>query len=57
MYPEQYNHPLVGKTVAVHGQVIVVDRVVSSRFGLIAMVKGDVGQGYAVDECKEIHTQ
>jgi hypothetical protein len=54
LYPQQYTHPLVGKTVRVHGQIIVVARVVSSRWGLIAMVEGDEGQGYHVDECREV---
>lgn len=58
-FPEQYSHPLVGKTVRVEthagkqgaGKVI---RVFGTRFGQLAEVEGVGGKGTAwrVSDCK-----
>ena len=57
LYPEQYTHELVGKHVAVtvKGKVHVegvVERVVSTRFGLLAIITGeDPLKAWAVKDC------
>jgi hypothetical protein len=56
-YPEQYNHPLVGKVAEVAGPVKVrgrVHRVVRTRFGPLAILEGDAQTAYAVSDCKEV---
>lgn len=44
LYPEQYSHPMVGKRVAYVGEtaekVATVERVVCSRFGMLAQLSG-----------------
>jgi hypothetical protein len=57
-YPEQYDHPLVGKRVRVcqyvEGDPIargVVTRVVSSRFGQLAHLDTSGDTAYAVRQC------
>jgi cyclopropane fatty-acyl-phospholipid synthase-like methyltransferase len=54
-YPEQYSHPLVGRRVSVRHQGSVVaagtvDRVVSSRFGMLAHLGG--GSYYSTAACE-----
>lgn len=41
MYPEQYSHPIVGKTVSISNSAIVgkVSRVVGSRFGMLVILE------------------
>lgn len=41
LYPEQYEHPLCGRTVRIRNQegTFVVERVVSSRFGLLVLTR------------------
>lgn len=56
LYPEQYVHELVGQqvTVSTKGMVRiqgVVERVVSSRFGLLAIIAGHEGKAWAVKDC------
>jgi hypothetical protein len=55
-YPEQYQHPLVGKRVRVstrkgHEEEGVVERVVSTRFGLLAHLEGGGDTARAVRDC------
>mgnify|MGYP003147490337 CR=1 FL=1 len=48
-YPEQYNHPLCGKTVKTEsGESFVVFRVVNSRFGQLAMSEENQKESFAV---------
>ena len=57
LYPEQYTHPLVGQDVKVStraGARIegIVERIVTSRFGLLAIIAGDQeGRAWAVSDC------
>lgn len=55
MYPGQYTHPLCGKLVKLKGSLgkgFRVERVVSSRFGLLAIPEGGDGKtAYAVHQC------
>jgi hypothetical protein len=46
-YPEQYTHPRVGERVVVHGRTGTIERVVSSRFGLLAQLAGESNTFYA----------
>lgn len=59
LYPEQYAHPLVGKTVMVHSKKDeslladgMVERVVVTRFGMLAKIAGSGDTFYAVSDCK-----
>ena len=61
-YPEQYEHPLVGRQVVVDmgGDTILaagkVERVVNSRFGKLAIIEGDKeGRAWATKDCKTTH--
>lgn len=58
MFPEQYEHPLCGKEVFVEGVQDpirgVVERVVGSRFGPLAILEGSGGVAYQISQCKEI---
>ena len=54
LYPGQYSHPLVGKRVRVHGKEGVVERVVNSQFGQLAILKGGGNTAWAVEDCKPI---
>ena len=40
LYPEQYNHPLVGKNAKVSGEKTFksITRIVNSRFGMLAVL-------------------
>lgn len=55
-YPEQYTHELVGQTVTVSypsGSTVTgrVNRVVRSRFGLLAIIDGDEpGKAHAISK-------
>lgn len=58
-YPDQYQHPLVGKTVAVtagRGPDVTgkVERVVGSRFGPLVILEGQPDVAWAVKDCKEL---
>jgi hypothetical protein len=59
LYPDQYTHPLVGRRVVVRTRAGgrgegVVERVVSTRFGLLAILDGDATQAWRVDDCTPI---
>ena len=57
-YPEQYAHELCGKRVTANNFVsFVVERVVSSRFGQLALVQGNCETAYAVNNCKVVEDQ
>ena len=54
-YPEQYSHPLVGKAVELKktGKPLgTVTRVVSSRFGLLAILNEDSSTAYSIVDLK-----
>jgi hypothetical protein len=54
-YPEQYRHPMIGRRVkhAKSGTCFMLERVVPTRFGLLAMVPGsDIA--YPVRDLKEV---
>lgn len=55
-YPTQYQHELVGKRVRVIGSSIeyTVERVVGTRFGLLAPMPGDGGIAYAIKNLEVI---
>lgn len=58
-YPEQYTHALVGKRVQVetgtgHRTAGVVERVVETRFGLLAHLQGNDDQAWRVQDCTPI---
>jgi hypothetical protein len=55
-YPEQYNHPLCGKEVRIktNGTVGTVERVVDSRFGKLAILKGNSVTAWLVDYCETL---
>jgi hypothetical protein len=55
-YPEQYQHSLVGKRVQVrtctgYETSGMVERVVTSRFGLVAFLDGSNTQGWLLEDC------
>jgi hypothetical protein len=50
LYPEQYAHPLCGRKVTAAGVAGVVDRVVPSRFGPLAILVGDGKTAYALGD-------
>ena len=60
IYPEQYQHPLCGKLVRVTTHTgyitqMMVERVVSTRFGLLACPPGDPNQtAYLITDCTVI---
>jgi len=63
LYPEQYAHPLCGKWVAIQGTYDkdedgevtgLVVRVVSSRFGQLAILHGSERLAYSVRKCRVI---
>ena len=62
-YPEQYTHSLVGRHVSIapQGKTLasgVVERVVSTRFGLLAILTGDKeGRAWAVGDCKPTESE
>jgi hypothetical protein len=58
-FSEQYQHPLVGKRIQVNTRTGcmaegVVERVVSSRFGLLACLEGENGRAWAVNQCTPV---
>ncbi len=58
LHPEQYKHFLVGRfvTVVVGGRILttgVVERVVDSRFGRLAILPDQKGKAFAVRDCHE----
>lgn len=54
-YPEQYEHPLCGKRVRcpIDGTNFTVERVVKTRFGLLAPVPG-TDKAYALTDLEEV---
>lgn len=59
LYPQQYSHPLVGKRVKVSSAADPiegrVERVVSSRFGQLAILEGyGAEQAWQVSHCRVI---
>lgn len=61
-YPKQYSHALYGTMVRVvthKGQLQktgVVERVVQSRFGMLAILQGKDETGWRVQDCKPVKT-
>jgi hypothetical protein len=54
-YPEQYSHPLVGKRVRVAGIEGKVERVLNTRFGLLAKIEGSAPKmAYSVGKLERI---
>jgi len=58
-YPEQYEHPLCGRRVrVVTGAGFqtdgVVERVVSTRFGLLAHLEGEPRVAWALNDCTPV---
>jgi hypothetical protein len=60
-YPEQYSHPIVGKRVSLPGILVhglpargVVERVVPTRFGPLAILDSNPHAAYLLSECREI---
>ena len=56
LYPEQYNHPAVGKKIKHGDRIGIVSRVVRTRFGLLA--HSDVfnkGEAFALDSCEFVN--
>lgn len=57
MYPEQYQHALVGQhvTVDLHGHIHargIVERVLRTQFGMLAIVQHDQpGRAWAIKDC------
>lgn len=53
-YPEQYEHPLVGRRVRVPGTNVegVVERVVDTRFGKLAVIGGT--NAWPVQKCEVV---
>lgn len=56
MYPEQYQHELVGKKVSVaNGPSGTVERVMPSMFGdLVVLAEIGAAHAFSVDKCKVI---
>lgn len=52
LYPEQYAHPLVGKRVKTPANTEgVVERVVDTRWGKLAILENTHGRAYPVERC------
>ena len=55
LYPEQYEHPYVGKRAVLDdGTAFIVARVVNSRFGLLAITEADQTLAYSLDRIAEV---
>lgn len=53
-FPDQYTHPLVGTRVRVNDVEGEVTRVITSRFGQLAIIDGDAKTAYPVDQCETV---
>ena len=55
-YPEQYIHPLIGKTVQVaHTSPLIigtVSRIVQTRFGLLAIIEDNSQEAHSIENCE-----
>ena len=63
MYPEQYEHSLVGRHVIVapRGEILasgLVERVVNTRFGLLVIITDDQeGRAWSIKDCEIINSK
>lgn len=53
LYPEQYKHQLCGEVVTVAGKAGMVERVINSRFGQLAILDRHE-EAYLVSDCKTV---